>query len=125
MSFFAGLTLEKHCVLLSDRRRLILEDKPTHDDSDPKIWKIREDLYVTGAGLLHFIDGYLKLVLPKVVKDSPLEMALLRAKLPEWQVEFSRIYKEMNQSVLSQMESEGLDVNEQKFQITSAMLGGH
>jgi hypothetical protein len=90
----------------------------------PQTWRIRDDLFLTAAGLLFLVEGFLLKVLPQVVKDSPLDMDLLVPKLPEWAEVFDRKYKEMGRNVIGQLESKGLDPAIQKEQVTSVLLGG-
>lgn len=124
MSFYFGITLESHSILVSDRRRHVYSESPTHEDGSPKIWRIRDDLFLTAAGLLFLAEGFLLKVLPQVVKDSPLDMNLLVPKLPEWSKVFDRKYKEMERNVIAQLESKGLDPAIQKEQVTSVLVGG-
>lgn len=124
MSFYLGITLESHSILVPDRRRHVYSESPSHEDDSPKIWRIRDDLFLTAAGLLYLAEGFLLEALPQVVKDSPLDMNLLVPKLPEWAKVFDTKYKEMEHNVIAQLESKGLDPAIQKEQSTSVLLAG-
>jgi len=122
MSFYFGITLESHTIMVSDRRRSYPDGRPP-DDSSSKIWKIRDDFYLTAAGLLPFAES-LVADCRQVLKTQPLDFAALKRDGVSWRDFFYKGYKDLDQRVITQATAEGWDPTIQREQITSLLFGG-
>ena len=112
MSYYFGFTLEAHSILVSDQKRSEYHtDGTVRNFLQTKIWKIRDDLYVTGAGNLSFAEDCVLKAVPQVIKDKVLDLNDLAAGLGEWAEYFERNYRilEENSRPINQLRDKHLD----------------
>jgi len=122
MSYWFGLTLEKYAVLVSDRRRTDYEHGSSVDDSYPKIHKINDSIYITGSGLLPFVEDVAK-DFREMFRAQRLSLAMLRNSHSGLQDRLSKKYQWYHNKVLSQLREKGMDAREQELQCTSVVVG--
>lgn len=122
MSYWFGLTLEKCAVLVSDRRRTDYEHGSSVDDSYPKIHKINESIYITGSGLLPFVEDVAK-DFREIFRAQRLSLTMLRNSHSGLQDRLSKKYQWYHNKVLTQLREKGLDIRQQELQCTSIVVG--
>ncbi|MFH1014755.1 MAG: hypothetical protein V1762_02385 [Nitrospirota bacterium] len=122
MSYWFGLTLEKYAVLVSDRRRIDYEHGSSVDDSHPKIHKINDSIYITGSGLLPFIEEVAKNFREMFGAHRP-SLKILRNSYLELQGTLLKKYQWYHNQVLKQLKEKKLDTSEQERQCTSVVIG--
>lgn len=122
MSYWFGLTLEKYAVLISDRRRTDYEHGSSVDDSYPKIHKINDSIYITGSGLLSFVEDVAK-DFREMFRARRFSLTMLRNSHSVLQDKLSKKYQWYHDKVLTQLREKGLDAREQELQCTSVVIG--
>ena len=122
MSYWFELTTEKYAILVSDKRRTYSGQSEVIDDAGSKIIKVNNSIYLTGAGLLPFVEDVAK-DFRGIFKSEKVLLKKLQNSYIGLQGKLTEKYDWYHNKVLSQMEEQGLNIDEQKQQCTSVAIG--
>jgi hypothetical protein len=108
MSYYFGFNLQNHAVLISDKKNTAYGmDGEIVTSLEPKLWKVRDDLYMTAAGMIYLAKDVASRVLPQALGRSPLRRDLLEKALPEWTNFFDRNHKALEANFRKQLMEAG------------------
>jgi len=122
MSYWFGLTIEKCAILVSDRRRIHHDKNDLINDGTSKIFKINNSIYLSGSGLLPFVED-LSEQLKKMFNTQKFCLERLKDSYEKLQEKLQEKYQYYNDRVLHQLKSGGLDIGVQEQQCTSVLIG--
>jgi len=126
MSYYFGVTLKSHSVLVSDLSRSeYVGEELRGRQLGTKVFKIRENLYLTGAGLLHFVDDMGLRAFPQVFQKTPgLRLEDVKESLKSISEWLDQNYGQLIQTMTKSIRDENIDAQMLLEQDTALLLGG-
>jgi hypothetical protein len=122
MTYYFGITLDEHAVLLCDRRVRIAEGAIAESRNQTKIWRVNDWTVVTGSGLMVFVEAWATMHFGGVFGETRIPLKKLRASLPGLQSALVGTYREVRARTNERLAEIG---REPERQCTTITLGGY
>jgi hypothetical protein len=126
MSYYFGVTLPAASIICSDRKRSRYSGSEFVDSQlESKIYEIRDNLYLAGAGLLHFVDDMGVRAFPQVFqKAAALKLNDVEESLDEISGWLDQNYRQLVSTMAQQAQNDGIDSRPLFEQDTALLLAG-